>query len=87
MNTGLTTSTLGDLGVLLTVVGVEQAVGDVEQDPLLGDEAADVVQPGLGVERVDEAIHPVEERAGPEIGQAAGPLLGLGQQIVAVEGG
>ena len=76
----------GDLGVLLAVVHVVESVDDVQQHPLLGDEAADVVEACFGIQRVDEEIHPLEELSGPEVSEAASALLAFGEQRVAVEG-
>src|SRR5207253_856680 len=68
-----------------TVAHVLQPVVHVQQDAFLGDVPADVVEAGVAVQRVDEAVEPFEELAGPELGETTGAFLPLGQQHVAVE--
>jgi hypothetical protein len=57
----------------------------VQQDPFLGDEAADVVETSVAVQRVDEAIEALDELTGTQLGESTGTGSTLDEQLVTFE--
>ena len=72
---GLHDPLVGDLGHPLPVFDIAQPVDGVEQDPLAGDQAADVVEIGVGRERVEQAAEGIDIRSLAQVVEAIGPRL------------